>query len=368
MDMRIPIQMSEPSSTSSEPSSTSSELTSTSSTEPAQPQPQASQEASAIPFTKDDTDLRVYYRGLDPETVKDDVEVMKVASIKELYQLIATNCRHYVSIIENYKTENLQSLFNMSIRRIQEHLVIKFRFTDKDRWIEVGFLDDDNTDAHTMEELKGMIKYQLKHHSENSKEDRKHLLAELDQQDQKDLPDQHSTPSKRHRKTSLLTENEFDPATNPELAITPEKRKSAGYNPMPDNLKDVYDQLRKPATKPLNLSQYDSHHQLNPPKPTCPDNAVNTVNAVNAVNGAGRATSQPAPQSSVTWSQAEHLLRSRQERTLRFREEFKQLISLLRRTSITQHYQIYSMIHQLINKQDTATVAELLISLGMNNL
>ena len=134
-------------------------------------------------MTSPQTTLLEYYSQLSPETIKEDIEVMKIASPRELYELIMGDCKHYVSIIENYKEENLQTLFNMILRRIEGHLIIKFSLNARDNPIEIGFLDDDNTDDETMKELAHMIKYYLDNYDKNAVERRKLIALQIGEDD-----------------------------------------------------------------------------------------------------------------------------------------------------------------------------------------
>lgn len=202
-----------------------------------------------------------YYLGLNPEKIKEDVELMKVASVKELYELIASNCRHYVSLIEHYKEDNLQTLCQMSIHRIEGHLLIKFRFYASNPWVEVGFMDDSNTDEETLTELKRVITLQLKHQEKNDCDRRQHLVAQIDSD--------HDLKS------------EFD---DPKLQPNAQQLASAGYIPVPEHLKKLEQQLRTPHTGELDLSKISSNVYLDDLKDTrYTKGAGNTRNT----NGAG---------------------------------------------------------------------------------
>lgn len=169
--------------------------------------------------------LKQYYQNLDPNSVKNDVELMKVANVTELYELIANNCQHYVSIIENYHELNLQTLFNMTIRRVEGHLIIKFKLNSNDRWVEVGFFDDHNTDEETLSELKNMIKFHLKNYDQNNQNRRQHIASQFDN-------DNLITCCVKETKKAL-PDNYFDPKDNPELNVTQNQLKSAGYDILP---------------------------------------------------------------------------------------------------------------------------------------
>jgi hypothetical protein len=171
-------------------------------------------------LTRDASDLRQYYKTLTAKQITEDVSILKIASLREAYQLIATNPKHYMSIVENYKAENLQTHLNMSVRRVEEHLLIKFKLNMSERWVEVGFFDDDNIDQETMIALKGAIEFYLKHYEEVSENRRKHIASQFDEANlgQIKLPEKKALP-----------DDYFDPVKNPELAISHAQRISAGY-------------------------------------------------------------------------------------------------------------------------------------------
>jgi len=182
------------------------------------------------PFVIDNENLCEYYMKLLPDEIEGEVEMMKVASTKELFELIASDCQKYVSIIEYYKKENLQTLFNVVIHRIEGHLLIKFKFNAIDRWIEVGFFDDNNTDKETLKELRRMIMYYLKNYDEIGKQRRNHIASQLDQ------GDFHEIPINKEKKA--LPDNYFNSIDNPELQISERQKNSAGYVRTPAYLKD----------------------------------------------------------------------------------------------------------------------------------
>lgn len=200
-------------------------------------------------------DLKNYYKSLDPDKIEEDIELMKVANVIELYQLISSNCKHYVSIIENYKKENLQSLFNMIVRRIEGHLLIKYKLNSNDRWIEVGFFDNENTDKETMDELKNSIAYCLKNYDEISQNRRKHIAEQFNKNDTID-----STTKSFTKKA--IPDDHFDPKNNPELKVTNEQLKSAGYKQLPEILKEKEKQIRTCSSQTLDLNNHLENEPL----------------------------------------------------------------------------------------------------------
>jgi hypothetical protein len=198
------------------------------------------------PLTIDSTNLKQYYATLPPETVKNDVELMKEASLVELYELIAENCRHYVSILENYREENLQQKFHFVVRRIEGHLQIQFKLKDTDRWNEVGFFDNGNTDDETMSELKNRLKFYLKHYDEMETERRVHLAAHMDKKVKSyflNLPNDQAPSDKES----------FDFS---QFKTTDEQRASSGYSKIPEGVSSVSQQTHEI----VNLDEFLERH------------------------------------------------------------------------------------------------------------
>jgi hypothetical protein len=194
--------------------------------------------------------LKEYYATLDEDEIEDEVELMKVAQLRELYELMAGNCKRYVSIIENYKKENLQSLCNMIVRRIEGHLLVKYRLNPQDRWIEVGFFDEDNDDEETIRELQGSIDYYLKHENDVAENRRKHLAAQFDEEDNKDVQ-KPKGPQKQ-----AIPDNYFSPEDNPELKVTDRHREAAGYTAVPPQLRELERQLQGNTENDMNLDEH----------------------------------------------------------------------------------------------------------------
>ena len=160
-------------------------------------------------------DLREYYKTLDLSQVKEDIEILKIASLREAYQLIEGNCKYYLSIIENYKEYNLQNKLNMIVRRIEGHLLIKFRLNATDRWAEVAFFDEHNTDEETIRELGNIIRFYIKNTEIVSENRRKHLAAQFDEEDDTPIDVEKHKP-----KHQAIPDDHFDPEKNPELKVT----------------------------------------------------------------------------------------------------------------------------------------------------
>ena len=190
------------------------------------------------------SDLRTYYKTLLPQSIEDDVDIMKIADMRELYQLISSNCQHYVSIIENYKKDNLQTKFNMIVRRIEDHLLIKFKLNLNERWVEVGFFDENNTDSETMVALQTQIEFYLKNYETVVENRRKHIALQLGEQDDTTTNTNVVEKPKQSQKPNAIPDDHFDPSKNPDLAMTRHQLDSAGYSILPESLKTAEKELR----------------------------------------------------------------------------------------------------------------------------
>ena len=179
-----------------------------------------------------------HYQSLTPESITEDVTLMKEANIKELYTLIASDCLHYVSLIENYKEENLQSICQLLVRRIDGHLLIKFRFRADDPWTDVGFTDESNTIEETLVEMKRTIELQLR---ASFSQNQKCLQKKFEDQSQ-EIPYKVS-----------ITDVETDFPT-----ITDQQRESAGYKSIPPQLRGLEKNLRTPLAKTFEVTRQEN--------------------------------------------------------------------------------------------------------------
>jgi hypothetical protein len=113
-----------------------------------------------------------------PADVEEEVEIMKQAWVDpdQLYLLITTDPAYYINIIENYKGEDLQELFNLRINRDKGKLTIKFKIFSDDKWTDVGFFNNGFDDSDTLDEFCLRVELRL-----NSKMDnRANIMASLD--------------------------------------------------------------------------------------------------------------------------------------------------------------------------------------------
>lgn len=105
----------------------------------------------------DHSTIDKYYHNLELKAIEEEVEILQKATIKEIYDLIRYDPKHYVSIIAFYDKIDLQKLTKMNVKRIEGHLDIQFRFDDEEEWTEIGFFDSENTDNETLKELQNVI-------------------------------------------------------------------------------------------------------------------------------------------------------------------------------------------------------------------
>lgn len=308
-------------------------------------------------YTIDNENLLNYYKRLDVNAIKDDVEIMKVASVRELYELIASNCKHYVSIIENYTEENLQTLFNMTLRRIEGHLLIKFKLNAMGRWIEVGFFDDDNTDDETLSELKNVIKCNLKNCDEINNNRRKHLVSQLQSESNETIQ-----PTIKEKKKAL-PDNYFAPENNPELKINSQQLQSAGYQPIPDDLRDVLSQLRKSDTKPLNLSDFNNKKtstSLKIERETSPviDDFLDEFK-----DNVRQQDKDKITNGEKKFNKHEQKVLDNMNQQHQLMKTFKQLTQMLQTTSKKYHLYVYQTLLELVRKQDAVVLTNILVEL-----
>jgi hypothetical protein len=158
-------------------------------------------------LTIDDDTIDTYYDKLDPLQVKKDIELMKVASRKEIYELILGDCKYYISIIA--KNLYLQNLFNIHVGRFNDRLSIKFKMHENENSepIEVCFLNTDNTDNETLSSLETIIKAQLKLNNMSPLENPK--ITKANTADKSDKEDTADVTNKKRNFFRLLENSDF---------------------------------------------------------------------------------------------------------------------------------------------------------------
>lgn len=121
-------------------------------------------ESSEAEAEEESSEEQDYY---DTDEVHDEVELLLEGTNPEIIELISTDPKRYIDIVENYKKMRdgrdiyLSDLFNILVRREHGQLRIKFKMSDNTQWYEVGydgdiFTDDDVYKAFTkkVEELR----------------------------------------------------------------------------------------------------------------------------------------------------------------------------------------------------------------------
>lgn len=323
--------------------------------------------AEERPYTIDQARLSQCYEQIPADEIEEEVELMKIASTKELFELIATNCYKYISIIENYKKENLQTLFNISIRRIEGHLLIKFKLNANDRWVEVGFFDDNNTDKETMDELKRMITYYLKNYDEIGKQRRTHIASQFDD----DLAPS-TNPSKQ-----AVPDNYFDPKENPELEISMRQKESAGYAPIPEHLKGVPNQIKNSFNLSTPIGAEPQVDQPNEIKVPTTESTVPSVN--DSLQQFKRQMKQQLKPSTIPdgkiKEQIANIIQSGDKRSFDrmnrdmnkqgyLLELFSMCLDLLDNTPVEQHPYIYQFLTEIIGHQSSIAMVGMIIELS----
>jgi hypothetical protein len=206
------------------------------------------------------TNLKTYFETLSPETVTEDLELLEcVEDAREFYTLLASNCQKYCSLLEFGTADivnTIKSKYNFNIRRIDGHLLIKYRLKQSDRAIEVGFFDNDNTDQETMMTLQTSIDSHLKSYDVDCKVKRQHLALETEGENNASPP-----PNRVVGIGAGTNVEDFIPDVKP----TPAQLASAGYRPVPEQLRQLQKELNKPsellndAPKCSNVKPHEHH-------------------------------------------------------------------------------------------------------------
>jgi hypothetical protein len=77
--------------------------------------------------------------------IHDEVECMLEGDNADILELIATDPKYYLDLVQNYthmrdgREIYLPDLFNILIRRTDDKLTIKFKMSDNTQWYEIGF-------------------------------------------------------------------------------------------------------------------------------------------------------------------------------------------------------------------------------------
>lgn len=181
--------------------------------------------------------LKKYYQSLGDDQVDFEIEIMKVSNNLELYRLIANDCKLYISIIENYKKENLQNLFNINIKWVEGHLLIKYKLDPLGKTTEVGFFDNNNTLSETLNELKKSIELSIKLYDSEAQNRRAHIAGHFEKEDDKPITTDKPKPK-------AIPDDYFKSNGNENLQPTQKQLEAAGYKSVPSSLKSIEKELK----------------------------------------------------------------------------------------------------------------------------
>ena len=117
-----------------------------------------------------------YYKSLTEDEIDEILDIFEYlqGNTKGLLELVATMPMKYLSIIEH--NSDCKDL-NLPIwtQRIVDNLFVKFKLSDTDRPIEVGFTDS-TTDENVANDVRTSIKYWLTHDDQQQSETRRRAM------------------------------------------------------------------------------------------------------------------------------------------------------------------------------------------------
>jgi hypothetical protein len=156
-----------------------------------------------------------YYKSLTEDEIDEILDIFEYlqGNTKGLLELVATMPMKYLSIIEH--NSDCKDL-NLPIwtQRIVDNLFVKFKLSDTDRPIEVGFTDS-TTDENVANDVRTSIKYWLTHDDQQQSETRRRamIMGSLEnnlptKSHSQSLPP--SQPVKPKTKTENENENEIE--------------------------------------------------------------------------------------------------------------------------------------------------------------
>ena len=102
------------------------------------------------------------------DDIHDEVECMLAGNNEEIIELISTDPKYYLGIIENYKNMRdgkeiyLPDLFNVLVSRSDTSMNIKFKMSDNSQWHEVGFNGGDFDETEVYNSFTVKVKHLLK--------------------------------------------------------------------------------------------------------------------------------------------------------------------------------------------------------------
>lgn len=101
------------------------------------------------------TSTKEYYASLNKDLIDEDLQLLSIADEDDIFDLVATNPMHYISILEHSNTKIENSPF--TIRRVLNNLFVKFQMGIPPKVVDIGFMDNNTTDKETLEELQVSI-------------------------------------------------------------------------------------------------------------------------------------------------------------------------------------------------------------------
>ena len=102
------------------------------------------------------------------DDIHDEVECMLAGSNEEIIELISTDPKFYLGIVDNYKKMRdgkevyLPDLFNVLVSKSATSMNIKFKMSDNSQWHEVGFNGGDFDETEVYEAFTAKVKHLLK--------------------------------------------------------------------------------------------------------------------------------------------------------------------------------------------------------------
>jgi len=113
---------------------------------------------------------------------EDPLELLDVVeSPEEYYEIISSEPELYLPLLEHEDTTK----YNLIFRRIDGNLMIKYRVTPSERWVELGFMGDNYKDEDVYEEFKNSVSHRLA--KGRPKNTRHHLVSELEKETPQDM-------------------------------------------------------------------------------------------------------------------------------------------------------------------------------------
>lgn len=168
-----------------------------------------------------------YYTKLETNEVSEIVELFELLAndSRKVLELVETNPVKYVSVIEHCPDCKELSL-PLWTKRILGNLMVKFRLSENDRPIEVGF-NDSSVDEEVLEDLRISIKYWLSFDEKQLAIQRRNIaMSGLDNELINHVNNSSSNVTNlNNNKSSLSTTSPLGAVTTPTVAVTNQSNK-----------------------------------------------------------------------------------------------------------------------------------------------